>query len=183
MVRTRVGYAGGTTPRPTYHDLGGHAEALQLDYDPAAISYDELLELYFAGHRPTRPAWSSQYRSAIFYADREQEERAEAALVRVSERIGQRLQVELLPDHTFHRAEDYHQKYVLQRHGELVADLRAPYPAFRDFVDSTAAARLNGWLAGARPQAAAEVDLARLGLSDRGRRVLEKALRRWQERG
>lgn len=136
-----------------------------------------MLELYFAGHQPSRPAWSSQYRSAIFPADAEQRERTEAKLAELSERLGRELFVEVEPNAHFHRAEDYHQKYILQRHGDLVAELRAPYPDFRDFVDSTAAARLNGWLGGARPQDLESHDLARLGLSEKGQRVLRKSIR------
>ena len=179
MVRTRVGYAGGVTRRPTYHDLGDHAEAVQLDFDPERMSYGELLDLFFAGHRPTRQAWSRQYRSAILVAGEEQRRLAAERVRQVAEHRGSEVFVEILPADSFHRAEDYHQKYYLQRHAELTAELRAPYPEFRDFVDSTAAARLNGYLGGSRTHDLRRVDLGRLGLSPVGQRILLKEARRY----
>ncbi len=178
MVRTRVGYAGGRKPRPTYHDLGGHAEAIQFDFDPERVTYGELLDLFFSGHRPTRPAWSRQYMSAIFFAGDDQRRMAEEHLRQVAELWGTEVFVELLPADSFYRAEDYHQKYYLQRYGELMDDLRAPYPDFRDLVDSTAAARLNGFLGGSRTHDLRRDDLGQLGLSEAGRRILLKAARR-----
>ena len=67
MIRTRVGYAGGTTNNPTYRALGDHAETIQVDYDPTQISYEELLEAFWTSHSPTSRPWSRQYASIIFY--------------------------------------------------------------------------------------------------------------------
>ncbi len=178
MVRTRVGYAGGRKPRPTYHDLGDHAEAVQLDFDPQRMAYGELLDLFFAGHRPTRPAWSRQYMSAILFAGEDQRRLAVERVRRAADEWGAEIFVEILPADSFYRAEDYHQKYYLQRHAELVDELRAPYPDFRDFVDSTAAARLNGYLGGSRTHDLRREDLRQLGLSAAGRRILLKEARR-----
>jgi methionine-S-sulfoxide reductase len=79
VVRTHVGYAGGTTENPTYHNLGGHSETIQIEYDPTRISYQELLDVFWAGHAPTQPAWSRQYASLIFYHDEEQRRLAQAS--------------------------------------------------------------------------------------------------------
>ncbi len=177
MVRTRVGYAGGRKPHPTYHDLGDHAEALQFDFDPQRVGYGELLDLFFAGHRPTRPAWSRQYMSAIFFAGEDQRRLTLERVREVAELWGTEIFVEILPADSFHRAEDYHQKYYLQRYSELMDELRAPYPDFRDLVDSTAAARLNGYLGGSRTHELGREDLDRLGLSAAGRRILLKEAR------
>ncbi len=103
---------------------------------------------------------------------------AEEHLRQVAELSGTEVFVELLPADSFYRAEDYHQKYYLQRYGELMDDLRAPYPDFRDLVDSTAAARLNGFLGGSRTHDLRRDDLGQLGLSEAGRRILLKAARR-----
>ncbi len=157
--------------------MGDHAEAVQIEYDPRQISYADLLDLFWAARRPTRPAWKRQYMSAIFYADAAQQKQAEATHERISESAGSEIFVEILPADSFYRAEDYHQKYYLQRHGELMAELRSPYPDFRDFVDSTAAARLNGYLGGARTQGLTEADLEPLGLSPAARRVVLKSRR------
>ena len=179
MVRTRVGYAGGRTPRPTYHDLADHAEAVALDFDPERVTYSELLDLFFSGHRPTRPAWSRQYMSAIFYADEDQRRQAVERTREVAELWGTEVHVEILPADSFYRAEDYHQKYYLQRYGELMDELRAPYPKFHQLVDSTAAARLNGYLGGSRTHELRRQDLSQLGLSEAGQRVLLKESRRF----
>ncbi len=179
MVRTRVGYAGGSQPRPTYHDLGDHAEAVQIDFDPERMAYGELLDLFFAGDRPTRPAWSRQYMSAILFSSEDQRRLAVERVRQVADRWRTEVFVEILPADSFHRAEDYHQKYYLQRHAELTAELRAPYPDFRDFVDSTAAARLNGYLGGSRTHDLRREDLGRLGLSAAGQRILLKEARRY----
>ena len=117
--------------------------------------------------------------SAIFFADEDQRRQALERRRQVAERWGSDVFVEILPADSFHRAEDYPQKYFLQRHAELMGELRVPYPEFCDLVDSTAAARLNGYLGGSRTQDLRRDDvLDRLGLSERGRRVLLKEARR-----
>ena len=172
-----MGYAGGNTPCPTYHDLEEHAEAIQLDFDPEQTTYAELLDLFFASHRPTRPAWKRQYMSAIFYADEDQRRQAVERRRRAAEEWGSEVFVEILSADSFYRAEDYHQKYYLQRYGELVDELRVFYPSFRDVVDSTAAARLNGYVGGSRTHELRRRDLSELGLSEDGQRILLKAAR------
>lgn len=111
VVRTRVGYAGGTTANPTYHRLGDHTETLQLEYDPERISYQELLDEFWASHNPAERPWSRQYMAAIFYHDGEQKRLAEASRDRVAATLGQATTTAILPAGEFYRAEDYHQKY------------------------------------------------------------------------
>ena len=77
MVRTRVGYAGGTKENPTYTSLGDHSEAIRIDYDPTRISYAELLEIFWQSHNCTSRAYSRQYMSIILYHDEEQRKLAE----------------------------------------------------------------------------------------------------------
>lgn len=67
MIRTRVGYAGGSKENPTYYSLGDHSETIQIDYDPTQISYGQLLEVFWNSHNPTYEPWSRQYMSIIFY--------------------------------------------------------------------------------------------------------------------
>lgn len=176
-MRTRVGYAGGDSDDPTYFDLGDHGEALQIDFDPQRMSFGEVLDLYFAGHRPTRPPWKRQYMSALFFHDGEQRRLIEQRCRQAEEQWGEALHVEILSADSFHRAEDHHQKYYLQRHSELMDDLTVFYPDFAQIVDSTAAARLNGFLAGARTHVLQNEDLARYGLSERGQRILRRQAR------
>jgi peptide-methionine (S)-S-oxide reductase len=176
-VRTRVGYAGGQTPSPTYHDLGDHSEALQVDYDPTQISYEKLLDLFWDSHAPTQPAFSRQYRSAIFVADRAQRRLAEETCAAQSARRKRTLYTAIEPLGPFHRAEDYHQKYYLRRYGDLMREF-ADYTD-EEFVDSRVAARLNGCLgAGGTPEMIGEA-LAALGLpAATCRRFIDAAQRR-----
>ncbi len=148
VVRTRVGYAGGAKKNPTYHDLGDHAESVQIDYDPLKISYEQLLVIFWKSHDPTRPAWSRQYKHVVFYHNEKQQEIALRSRDRVEEELGREVLTEILPYSGFYRAEDYHQKYKLRHAPDLMAEFNNIYPDYDDFVNSTAAARINGYLYG-----------------------------------
>lgn len=128
VVSTAVGYEGGSTPNPTYEDVctdrTGHAEAVEVDYDPARVSYENLLDVFWQIHDPTTlnrqgPDVGTQYRSAIFYHTPEQR----AAAIASKERQGKRGQdrrpivTAIVPASTFYRAEEYHQRY-LEKRGE-----------------------------------------------------------------
>ncbi len=174
MVRTRVGYAGGSRENPTYRSLGDHAETIQIDYDPALISYEELLAVFWASHSPVARPWSSQYASIIFYHNPEQKRLAEESRDREQERLGQPIFTEMAAYDRFYRAEDYHQKYRLRAEPRLLAELEALYPAPADLVDSTLAARLNGFLDGRGSLADVEAEIDSLDLAPEVRaRLLE----------
>lgn len=147
MVRTRVGYAGGTTDGPTYGNLGDHSEAIEVDYDPQAVSYDDLLDVFWRGHDARRPTYSVQYRSAIFYRTVEEHSAAERSLERIEASLG-RVRTAIEPLRRFWLAEDYHQKFRLRSRPSVLSEFRHMYPDRQDFIDSTAAARVNGWLDG-----------------------------------
>jgi peptide-methionine (S)-S-oxide reductase len=165
VVRTRVGYAGGSKANPTYRDLGDHSETIQIDYDPAQISYQELLDVFWSSHSPTARSWSRQYASIIFYHNQEQKRLAEASRDREAARRGSPIYTEIVPFAGFHLAESYHQKYRLQQVPALLREFRALYPQDDEFVDSTAAARVNGYLGGYGTLAALQADIEDLGLS------------------
>jgi peptide-methionine (S)-S-oxide reductase len=148
VVRTRVGYAGGTTENPTYHNLGDHTETIQIDYDPTVISYEQLLEIYWDSHNPTSQPWSRQYMSIIFYHNSEQRELAMETKQHEEDSLGHQVYTEIIPFTEFYLAEDYHQKYYLQQKPELMEELSAIYPNFADIIDSTAVARINGYVGG-----------------------------------
>lgn len=128
VVSTRVGYTGGSLEHPSYQqvcsDTTGHAEAAEISYDPAKISYEQLLKVFWQIHDPTQlnrqgPDLGSQYRSAIFYHSEEQRRLAEAskdALDR-SGRYRRSVVTEILPAGIFWEAEPYHQKYHLKNGG------------------------------------------------------------------
>lgn len=172
-----MGYAGGTTPSPTYRSLGDHTETIQIDYDPAVISYEELLDLFWRAHDPTRQSWSRQYMSIIFYHDEEQERLIMESKAREEARLGREIVTEIAPYTAFYRAEDYHQKYRLRQASALMRDFRQMYPDTVDFVDSTAAARVNGYVAGYGAVAQFQEELGRLGLSAEGQDKLLSIVR------
>ncbi len=180
MVRTRVGYAGGKKRNPTYHSLGDHTETLQLDYDPARISYEELLEIFWNSHSPTRRSWSKQYMVAVFYHDEAQRQLALASKAQQAAKYAAEITTEILPATEFYLAEDYHQKYMLRYTSELLDEYRAIYPDPKDFVNSTATARVNGYVSGYGELDQLQVELESLGLSPAGRKRLVEFARRYQ---
>ncbi len=126
VLSTRVGYTGGTTKDPTYEEVctdeTGHAEAVEVTYDPAKVSYEKLLEVFFSIHDPTQvnrqgPDVGTQYRSAIFYHNEEQKKAAEAAIkhLTASGRYRRPIATQVVPADTFYPAEEYHQKYYQKR--------------------------------------------------------------------
>jgi len=115
------GYTGGTMPSPSYEDVctdrTGHAEAVQVEYDPEQVSYDELLKVFWENHNPTTlnrqgPDVGTQYRSAIFYHDAEQEEAAKEYMKKLQDSMPEKKVVtEITPSKEFFKAEEYHQRY------------------------------------------------------------------------
>ena len=172
MVRTRVGYAGGTTDNPTYYHLGDHTETIQIEYDPNPISYQELLDVFWAGHDPTRPASSRQYASIIFYHNEEQKRLAQESKERQEAQCGCQIYTEIVPATEFYQAEGYHQKYRLQQSLDLVSEFNAIYPDNRDFVNSTAAARVNGYVGGYGTLSDLQAEIDDLGLSPAASQIL-----------
>lgn len=147
-MRTRVGYAGATTENPTYRDMRGHTEAIQIDFDPAVITYDQLLKVFWQSHDPTSSTWSTQYENVLWYHDDAQRAVALASRDELVEAEGETIRTEIRPATRFWRAEDYHQKYRLRRRADVEERVRGLYESEQAFVDSTLAARLNGALAG-----------------------------------
>jgi len=171
-VRTRVGYAGGTTKNPTYHNIGDHSEAFQVDYDPKKISYGQLLDVVWKMHNPCSSPWSTQYKSIVFFEDAEQEKAAKASAAKLEVELGRPVLTEIRKLDRFYPAEDYHQKWNLRRNRALTRQLMRIYGGEKAFVDSTAAARINAYLGGYLDYAALKQELARLGLRAVGTRAL-----------
>ena len=126
VTSTAVGYSGGTSKNPTYEDvctgLSGHAEVVQIEYDPAKVSYEELLKIFWEIHDPTTlnrqgPDVGAQYRSAIFFHTPEQEAAARASKgnLEASGRFKRPIVTEITPATEFYRAEEYHQQYLEKR--------------------------------------------------------------------
>lgn len=124
VVDAAVGYEGGSYPDPTYHDVctgqTGHAEVLEVTYDPAQVSYDTLLNVFWENHDPTTlnrqgPDHGTQYRSAIFTHTPEQQALAEASKEAHQNDFKKPIVTEITPASTFYRAEEYHQQYLGKR--------------------------------------------------------------------
>jgi peptide-methionine (S)-S-oxide reductase len=160
-----VGYSGGTKEHPTYRSLGDHTETVEVDFDPTQISYGDLLKVFWASHHPGSPAWSRQYMNAVFYHNDEQKRLAEESKARVAAQTGSPVQTAILPATGFTLAEDYHQKYYLRQAAGIFRELSHYYPNPADLVNSRAAARLNGYVAGYGSSAQLKEELPKLGLS------------------
>ena len=128
VVSTRVGYTGGSAPNPTYEqvctDRTGHAEAVEITYDPAHISYEQLLQVFWACHDPTTrdrqgPDVGRQYRSAVFFHGEEQRLSASTSAVALgnSGKLRAPVVTEIEPVGPFYEAEQYHQKYISKQSG------------------------------------------------------------------
>jgi peptide-methionine (S)-S-oxide reductase len=126
VLDTQVGYTGGKTEKPTYHevctDTTGHAEAVEVTYDPAKVSYGDLLKIFWENHNPTQmnrqgPDVGTQYRSAIFYHLPEQEREALASkeALEKSGKFSRPIATQIVGAEPFYRAEEYHQQYLLKR--------------------------------------------------------------------
>jgi peptide-methionine (S)-S-oxide reductase len=148
VIRTRVGYTGGTTSSPTYHNLGDHSEALQIDFDPSRVSYNELLDIFWDSHDAARESWSRQYRAAVFYHNEEQRRLAHETAARVASNTRDRIKTAIEPFSAFTLAEDYHQKHSLRFYPVILEELKAFYPNMKDYLGSTAVSRINGYLGG-----------------------------------
>jgi peptide-methionine (S)-S-oxide reductase len=126
VLSTSVGYAGGAQENPTYQDVctdrTGHAEVVEVEFDPSKVSYDQLLDVFWSNHNPTTinrqgPDVGTQYRSVIFYHSPEQQSAAKASKEKLenSRRFIRPIVTRIEPASTFWRAEEYHQRYLQKR--------------------------------------------------------------------
>ena len=129
--------------------MADHTEAVSIDYDPTVIRYEDLLAVFWAGHRCDSLHRSVQYRNAVFFRDEGQELVARESLARQAEGLAisiDEVATEVLPIHHFTYAEGYHQKYALTRNSESRLFLEGLYPSAKELADSSVATRLNAYL-------------------------------------
>jgi peptide-methionine (S)-S-oxide reductase len=167
-----VGYAGGTTNDPDYHDLGNHSEAVQIDFDPSRISYRGLLEIFWKSHDPTRSSWSRQYRQAIFYHSDLQRKVAMETRDRLASELKKKIATPIEPYSGFYLAEDYHQKHGLRSYPEIMREFGTMLPDIKRLINSTAATRVNGYLGGYGSCDSLKEEIESFGLSQRAKETL-----------
>ncbi len=124
VISTRGGYAGGITKNPRYQEvcagMTGHAETVKVIYDPAKVSYTELLNIFWEEHDPTQvnrqgSDVGSQYRSVVFYKNNEQKKEAEISKKEQEKKLGKKIVTEIIPAREFYDAEEYHQQYLKKK--------------------------------------------------------------------
>lgn len=147
VVRTRVGYAGGTKPDPTYHALGDHTEALQIEYHSERLSYTDILDVVFEGHDPNRQTRKRQYQNAVFCGT-EARRKAVEAYLEADGRSADAIETRIERLSRFHPAESYHQKYSLRSRPSLLEPFEEAGYGDEELRESPAAAKLNARAAG-----------------------------------
>ncbi|KAL0491363.1 peptide methionine sulfoxide reductase [Acrasis kona] len=160
VIRTRVGYAGGTKKNPTYRSIGDYTESIQVDYDPEKTTYKELVQVFYDEHSPSRS--SKQYQSAIFYHDDDQKEIALQGKEDFEKRVGSTaVLIQRIGD--FYLAEDYHQKFYLRQNSDVLKELNLDNEAL---INSPIATRFNCYVSGRGDYEEAKKDVANLNLSE-----------------
>jgi len=172
VVRTKVGYAGGSKPSPTYHSLGDHTETVEVEYDPAKTDYDKLLKMFWKNHDPTSRC-SRQYMSAIFYHSPEQQQMAEASQQVAAAQHRRPITTRIMPATHFYDAENYHQKYLLQQHQALTHHLPLTPTTL---TGSHVLARVNGYLGGYGRVSDFEEECGSWGLDEEGLDYIRDAM-------
>jgi len=147
-----------------------------IEFDPAQVSYGQLLEVFWESHDPTAKPYLTQYRNAVFYTSEAQRRTAEASRRQLAERTGYPVQTAIEAAGIFTPAEDYHQKHYLQRVAALMAELQQSYPDLQQLFRSTEAARLNGYLGCNGDPDSFGKDLRAVGLPEELERDLHDSL-------
>lgn len=181
VIRTRVGFTGGSKDLPQYRNLGDHTEAIELDYDPNEITYDQLLNIFWTNHDPTSRT-TRQYTSIIFYHDDEQKEKAERTLKEQQAKRQSTVVTTVVPAKTFYNAEDYHQKYRLQQHPFLMKAVELK-PTIHDLTRSHVAARLNGYVVGQGGIKQFEEEKDKLGFNEEVAEYVRKLVVKYKDHG
>lgn len=147
VLRTRVGFAGGTKINPTYRQMGDHTETVEVTFDPDAISLEQLLRKFWNDHNPNRPAYKErQYISLLLYRNAEQKTIMEAVKQQLEVDREDSIYTEIAPMHDFTEAEPHHQKYYLKRFKRATEQLMVNFPDEASFHNSTITSRLNGFV-------------------------------------
>jgi peptide-methionine (S)-S-oxide reductase len=140
------------------------------------------LDIFWQSHSPGKRPWSSQYKAAVFYHNEEQKRLALKSRDQVAATLEGKVYTEVIPFTDFYLAEDYHQKYRLQQQSNLFQEFKTMYPNMEDLLNSTAAARVNGYLDGYGDLKEIEAQVGNLGLSPEGANKLVDMVKRSKKR-
>ncbi|XP_055608896.1 peptide methionine sulfoxide reductase-like [Uranotaenia lowii] len=164
ILRTRVGYAGGTTGAPQGKNIGDNVEVIELHYDPSVISYSKLLDIFWKNHEYLASArLKREYMSMIMYHSEDQRKLAEESkITQQKKETDDQIVTEIVPSSEFYPAQDHNQKYRLQGHVDLAKTLNLTTDLLQT---SHVAARLNGFLGGAGSLEQFELESQHLNLS------------------
>jgi len=177
VVRTKVGYTGGTTINPTYHNIGDHTETIQLEYDPSKTTYQKLLDIFWSTHNPTFRCSSLQYKSGIWYHSKEQEELAKKSKQQKESNRRTTIFTVVEPASTFTVAEDYHQKWKLRKQTNILKALKLND---EQLISSTIAARINGYVGGCGTLESLMKEIDSFGLPQHLKNDLISIVKRWE---
>jgi len=175
VIRTRVGYTGGKSKDPSYRNMMDHTESVQLEFDPAQISYDKLLSLFWKGHSPICRS-SAQYKSGIWFHNPEQEKKAKESMIEQEKKLSRKVYTDIESAATFYIAEDYHQKFEMQRYKNILQILK--FGSLKEMIDSPLATKLNGYYGGHGSMEQIMVEITKSGLNEEAKSKLEIALGR-----
>ncbi|KPI97269.1 Peptide methionine sulfoxide reductase [Papilio xuthus] len=181
VVRTRVGYSGGTTKNPHYRSIGDHTEVIELDFDPKTVSYEDLLDMFWANHeyglttKLKRQGSVPHRKKTETFVVRPSVCAAESSYKQMQVTCNGQLRTEIAPAGIFYPAEDYHQKYRLQGHKDLCRSIGLDSTKLQT---SHLAARLNGYLVGVGGKTQFEKEVAQLGLSEKQAEYVRRELER-----
>jgi len=162
VIRTTVGYTGGSKKNPSYHSMGNHSESLEIEWDPEQTTYEALLEMFWKGHSPTTPS-CRQYMSGIWYHSEEQLSIIKKSMEAHKSQFARPIVTVIEPAGTFTPAEGYHQKFELRKDSKL---MRAIKVSEEDMVNSHIASRLNGYVGGYGTLKTLEEEISSFGLDE-----------------
>lgn len=173
ILRTRVGFAGGTSPNPTYRHMGDHTETVEIDFDPAVISYEEILREFWLNHYPNRGNYKGrQYISLLRYHGDRQKETIDRVKSEMAKKLGEPIETDIAAFGNFTPADEKHQKYYLKRYPNTLEQMQDLFPKPEHLIDSTFAARLNGFVKGYGKMQGLKNEIASWNIDEENREIL-----------
>lgn len=178
VISTVVGYAGGTSPHPTYRKIDDYTETVEIVFDPHLLSLESLLHIFWQTHDATKNRFykERQYISLIIFQNIQQKKIAENIKQMEEKRQGKEIQTEFQVATLFYPAEDYHQKYFLRRFKEATKNVQKLFPDEETFIRSTISARLNGFIRENKSLPEIKEEIKNWGLSEEHLKELQKMI-------